>query len=204
MKKDLVLAIDGSGLTAIAAIGGTNHEVFFSAGESSGGAITNVYSSVDRVLEISGYSMSMVAAVVVNTGPGSWSRTRIAVVYSCGLALGSSAKAFGMSGFDIASRTYPLSEKDEVAIIDQLGNSVFREVRDENVRSAEKENVLRIEMFPKIEPEPFLEEREGWLAEMIDFGIGELALGRKGDPTKLHSTYFQEFPTSTPKAGVKK
>lgn len=202
-KIDLVLALDGSGLTGIAAIGGTNHETFWAAGASAG-AVVNVYSSVDSVLEISGYSMSMVSAVVVNTGPGSWTRTRIAVVYSCGLALGLSAKVYGMSGFEIARRAYPSKDRNQVAIVDQLGNSIFEQKNDDQIAMGDKDQILRVEMFPKVEPALFLEERKNWLSEMIQFGIEEFSARRDGDPTNLQSTYFQEFPTSVPKAGVNK
>lgn len=193
MKKDLILAVDGSGQTSVAAIGGSSQETVFAYGES-GGTVANVYSSVDQVFHLLGCDASNVKAVVVNTGPGSWSRTRIAVVYSCGIAFSTSIQVYGMTGFAIARKAYSVRKEKTIELVDQIGNSIW-ESATESSDKIERPS-FRLELFPEIKPEKFLCERRMWLNAMIQYGNCQFSSGKEGDPTLLSSTYYQEFQTS--------
>jgi hypothetical protein len=174
-----ILALDASGRFAVAALmrGTITHRASSASGE---GAVRAVYSSVDRVLEKAGVRAGEIEAIIVNTGPGSWTSTRIAVTYSAALAFGANARVFGRSGFALGRRL----DAAGVAFIDQLGKTV-----------AENDATpgFVINLFSAQDADEYLESRRAWLDEMLKLGAEALANGEAGDPLDLRTTYFQEF-----------
>lgn len=176
-----LLALDACGRFTITAIL-SGDETIYASSQGGEGAVRAVYSSVDRVLEKAGLAPSALGAIVVNTGPGSWTATRIAVTYTASLAFGAGLPVFGFSGFAIGKRLNPHG----VAFIDQLGKTVSEEGADPG---------FVVNLFDAADAETYLEARRAWLDAMLALGASCLTDGRAGDPLELRTTYFQEFLT---------
>lgn len=176
-----VLALDACGRFAVSAIRVADAEAIYAIGETGAGAVRGVYSSVDRVLAAAALTPADLDAIVVNTGPGSWTATRIAVTYTAGLAFGAGRKVFGFSGFAIGA-----GQGGPVAFKDQLGKLVTESGRD----GAE---ARIIDLFPESAADDFLAARKTWLDHMLHMGAAALTSGEAGDPLALQTTYFQEF-----------
>lgn len=176
-----LVALDACGRYAISALQRGDAPVLYAVSDAGVGAVRSVYSSMDRVLEKGGVQARDLSAIVVNTGPGSWTNTRVAVTYTAGLAFGVEAKVFGFSGFAIGE-TFA---EGGVAFIDQLGKTVAKQGA-----SAEQQT---IELFAEIGADDYLSRRQEWLDVMLRLGAEALASGQAGDPTELQTTYFQEF-----------
>lgn len=174
-----IVALDAAGRYAISALK-RDEAVPTYAAVGGEGAVRSVYASLDRVLEEGGGSASELSAIVVNTGPGSWTGVRIAVTYAAGLAFGADVKVFGFSGFEIGKRLAA-----SVAFIDQLGKTVGE--------AGAEDAALTVELFPEISAEAYLAQRSAWLNEMLKMGAEALTSGQSGDPLELQTTYFQEF-----------
>lgn len=177
----MILALDASGRFSVTALQ-RGPETLYAAGTAGRGAVRSVYSSVDLVLERAGVTPAELDAIVLNTGPGSWTATRIAVTYCAGLAFGAGVRVFGASGFDIGKRL----DAGGVAFIDQLSKTVSE---------GEAAPGFIVNLFADIDAEAYLEARRAWLGEMAALGREKLALGEAGDPLELRTTYFQEFLT---------
>jgi tRNA threonylcarbamoyl adenosine modification protein YeaZ len=172
-----IVALDACGRYAIAALR-RGAETLYASSVGGEGAVRAVYSSLDKALEQGGIAPANLAAIVVNTGPGSWTGVRVAVTYTAALAFTASAPVFGYSGFDIGRCI-----SDGVGFIDQLGKLV-----------AEAETpALTIQLFPELSAETYLAQRRSWLDAMLDLGAEALTSGASGDPIELRTTYFQEF-----------
>ncbi|PZO53840.1 MAG: hypothetical protein DCF16_05970 [Alphaproteobacteria bacterium] len=176
-----VLALDACGRFSVAAIqrGG---ETLYATGTAGRGAVRSVYSSVDLSLERAGVKPAELNAIVLNTGPGSWTATRIAVTYCAALAFGAGVRVFGASGFDIGRRL----DAAGVAFIDQLGKTVAE---------GDAAPGFTVNLFADVDAETYLETRRAWLGEMLKLGHEKFAAGEVGDPLELRTTYFQEFLT---------
>jgi tRNA threonylcarbamoyladenosine biosynthesis protein TsaB len=174
-----IVALDACGRYAITALRRGDETLYASAGGE--GAVRSVYSAVDRVVQKAAIPPADIRAIVVNTGPGSWTGVRIAVTYSASLAFGVDARVFGFSGFAIGKRL-----ASSVAFLDQLGKTVTE---------AGVEPSLTINLFPEQSAEAYLAERGAWLDEMLKLGAEALTSGASGDPLELQTTYFQEFLT---------
>jgi len=177
----MILALDASGRFSVTALQRGN-ETLYAAGTSGRGAVRSVYSSVDRAFEQAGVKPADLGAIVVNTGPGSWTATRIAVTYCAALSFGAGARVFGASGFDIGRRINPAG----VAFVDQLGKTVVE---------SEATPGFVVNLFAEVEAEAYLEARHAWLGQMLELGHQKLSAGAAGDPLDLRTTYFQEFLT---------
>jgi tRNA threonylcarbamoyladenosine biosynthesis protein TsaB len=175
-----LVALDACGKYAITAVQRGDETFYASAGGE--GAVRSVYSAVDRVIEKASIAPSQLEAIVVNTGPGSWTGVRIAVTYTASLAFGAGARAFGFSGFAIGKRL-----SNGVAFLDQLGKAV--------TEAGAPETDLTINLFPEISADAYLAERRAWLDEMLKLGAEALTSRAAGDPLELQTTYFQEFLT---------
>jgi tRNA threonylcarbamoyl adenosine modification protein YeaZ len=177
-----LLALDACGRFAIAALkrGG---ETFYASSQGGEGAVRAVYSSIDRVLSKADLAPTALDAIVVNTGPGSWTSTRVAVTYTASLAFGAGVRVFGYSGFAIGKRF----DENGVAFIDQLGKTV-----------AETDGAqpgFVVNLFAVDDAEAYHEARRPWLDAMLALGAAAMDEGRAGDPLELRTTYFQEFLT---------
>jgi hypothetical protein len=179
-----IVALDACGRYAISALR-RGDETLYAVSDGGVGAVRAVYSSVDRVMAKGGIGAGDVSAIVVNTGPGSWTGVRVSVTYTAGLAFGAGTRVYGYSGFAIGKRL-----AGGVAFIDQLGKTV-----------AEEGAVapLTVELFAEIDAGAYLSGRQAWLDQMVAMGAEALAAGEAGDPLELKTTYFQEFL-----AGVRK
>ncbi len=177
----MILALDASGRFSITALQ-RGDETLYASGISGRGAVRSVYSSVDRVFEQADVKPDELDAIVLNTGPGSWTATRIAVTYCAALAFGAGVRVFGASGFEIGRRL----DAAGVAFIDQLGKTV-----------AEGDDApgFTVNLFADVDAETYLETRRAWLGEMLKLGYEKLSAGEVGDPLELRTTYFQEFLT---------
>lgn len=176
-----LVALDACGRYTISALKCGDAPVLYAVSDAGVGAVRSVYSSMDRVLEKGGIKAASLDAIVVNTGPGSWTNTRVAVTYTAGLAFGADAKVFGFSGFAIGKAF----ATEGVAFIDQLGKTVA-----EQGASAAQQS---IELFAEISPDDYLTRRQTWLEVMLQLGAEALSSGKAGDPAELQTTYFQEF-----------
>lgn len=174
-----VVALDACGRYAITALK-RGDATLYAVSDAGVGSVRAVYSSVDRVLVKAGVGARDVEALVVNTGPGSWTGVRISVTYSAGLAFGAGAKVYGYSGFAIGKRL-----AGGVAFIDQLGKTVA----EESAPAAP----LTVELFAEIGADDYLTRRQTWLDQMLAMGAEAVASGEAGDPLALKTTYFQEF-----------
>jgi hypothetical protein len=175
-----IVALDACGRYAMAALKRSDGAIV-EAAVGGEGAVRSVYATVDRVLAEGALAPAALDAIVVNTGPGSWTGTRIAVTYTASLAFGAGVKVFGYSGFAIGKRL-----AGGVAFIDQLGKTVA-----EN----ESEAPLTVNLFPEASAEDYLAQRRAWLHVMLQMGAEALTSGEAGDPLQLQTTYFQEFLT---------
>jgi hypothetical protein len=173
-----MLALDACGRYAISALKRGDGDAIY-ASRGGEGAVRSVYAAVDDALAQGGLKPSELNAIVVNTGPGSWTGVRISVTYAAGLAFGVGARVYGFSGFAIGRRFAP-----SVAFLDQLGKTVA-----ETQAPAE----LIVNLFPEIDAASYLAERSAWLDEMLKMGAEALTSGASGDPLELQTTYFQEF-----------
>lgn len=176
-----LVALDACGRYTISALKRGEAPALYAVSDAGVGAVRSVYSSMDRVLEKGGIKAADLDAIVVNTGPGSWTNTRVAVTYTAGLAFGADAKVFGFSGFAIGKAF----ADGGVAFIDQLGKTVA----EQGSPSAQQ----TIELFAEIGADDYLSGRQTWLDVMLRLGQGALASGQAGDPAELQTTYFQEF-----------
>lgn len=175
-----LLAFDACGKFAVAALRVDDAAPVYAVSAEGEGAVRAVYSCVDRALAAGGARPADLTTIIVNTGPGSWTGTRIAVTYAAGLAFGAGLKVFGFSGFAIGERFAP----GGVAFIDQLGKTV----------AAPRAAVARtVTLFPETTPNEYLAYKESWLDVMLAMGAEKLASGEAGDPLELKTTYFQEF-----------
>jgi len=174
-----ILALDACGRYAIAALqrgGGT----LYASSSGGEGAVRAVYSSVDRVLQEGDAKPAELDAIVVNTGPGSWTGARVAVTYCASLAFAADIPVFGFCGFAIGKRL-----AESVGFIDQLGKTV-----------SETEQPARIiELFPDLAADAYLTQRSVWLDQMLQLAAEALESGASGYPLSLQTTYFQEFLT---------
>lgn len=175
-----IIALDACGKFAVTALRRGDETFYASAGGE--GAVRSVYSAVDRVIEQAAIAPSQLDAIVVNTGPGSWTGVRIAVTYTASLAFGAGARVFGYSGFAIGRRLGTAT-----AFIDQLRKTVSED------GAAEAD--LTIDLFPDVDADVYLAGRRAWLDEMLKLGTEALTSGAPGDPLDLQTTYFQEFLT---------
>lgn len=173
-----IVALDACGRYAIAALQRADGAAFEAAVGGEGG-VRSVYACVDRVLAEAGASPSELAAIVVNTGPGSWTGTRIAVTYTASLAFGAGVPVFGFSGFAIGKRL-----AGGVAFIDQLGKTISQ---------GDAAAPLTVNLFPEVAADAYLAQRRQWLHLMLQMGAEALTSGESGDPLHLQTTYFQEF-----------
>jgi tRNA threonylcarbamoyladenosine biosynthesis protein TsaB len=176
----IIVALDACGKYAVTALRSGDQTVYASAGGE--GAVRSVYSAIDRAIEKAAIAPAQLDAIVVNTGPGSWTGVRISVTYTASLAFGAGARAFGFSGFAIGKRL-----GRGVAFVDQLGKTVS----EAGAEAAEE----IISLFPDVSAEEFLASRRLWLDEMLKLGAEALSSGAPGDPLELQTTYFQEFLT---------
>lgn len=176
-----LVALDACGRYTISALQRADAPVLYAVSDAGVGAVRSVYSSVDRLLEKGGLTAAALDAIVVNTGPGSWTNTRVAVTYTAGLAFGAGAKVFGLSGFAIGKAF----ADGGVAFIDQLGKTVT----EQGAPAAQQ----TIELFAEIGADDYLSRRQAWLDVMLRLGAEALASGKPGDPAELQTTYFQEF-----------
>jgi len=176
-----LVALDACGRYTISALKRGDAPALYAVSDANVGAVRSVYSSMDRVLEKGEIKAADLDAIVVNTGPGSWTNTRVAVTYVAGLAFGAEAKAFGFSGFAIGKAF----TEGGVAFIDQLGKTVT----EQGAPAAQQ----TIELFAEIGADDFLSRRQAWLDVMLRLGADAMASGRPGDPVELQTTYFQEF-----------
>lgn len=174
-----ILALDAAGRFSLCAVRRGDETVYANSVYGQG-AVRAVYSSVDLALEKSGLKANELDAIVVNTGPGSWTATRIAVTYTAGLAFGAGLKVFGYSGFAIGKRLDPRG----VAFIDQLGKTVAE---------GESEPGFTVNLFSNEDGAAYLEDRRAWMNEILKLGEEALAHDTPGDPLELRTTYFQEF-----------
>lgn len=174
------VALDACGRYAIAALK-RGADTLYASSSGGEGAVRAVYTAVDRVLEQAALTPADIGAIVVNTGPGSWTGVRISVTYTAGLAFGVGAPVFGFSGFDIGRRLAP-----SVGFVDQLGKTVIE-------TGAVGDSPLLIQLFPETTAEDYLRMRRPWLDEMLKSGSEALTSGVSGDPLELRTTYFQEF-----------
>lgn len=181
-----IVALDAAGRYAIAALKRSDGALYEAAigGE---GAVRSVYAAVDAVLAKGDMTPAALDAIVVNTGPGSWTGVRIAVTYAAGLAFGARFKAFGHSGFVIGGRLMG----GRVAFIDQLGKTVAEEGASD--RDGESPHLMNL--FPEASAEDYLAARRAFLHLMLHMGAEALTSGEAGDPLDLQTTYFQEFLT---------
>jgi hypothetical protein len=147
--------------------------------------VRSVYLAVDRVLGDAAVTPAALDAIVVNTGPGSWTGVRVAVTYTAGLAYASGTPVFGFSGFAIGRRF------GGVAFVDQLGETVGE------TGAAPAADAKVITLFPEIGADDYLAQRRPWLDEMLKMGAAALTSGASGDPLELRTTYFQEFLAGT-------
>lgn len=175
-----ILALDACGRFAISALR-RDARIEMATSQAGEGAVRGVYSSVDRALARAGVAANALDAIIVNTGPGSWTATRIAVTYCASLAFGAGVRVFGYSGFAIGGRLEP----GGVAFIDQLGKTI-----------ADSDDYARtIELFGAVDSETYLSSRRAWLEQMLDIGVEALKADAPGDPIELRTTYFQDFIT---------
>ncbi|MBX9747123.1 MAG: hypothetical protein K2X34_09495 [Hyphomonadaceae bacterium] len=175
----MILALDASGRFSVAVLQ-RGAEIVYAVGTAGRGAVRSVYSSVDRALEQAAVTPAALEAIIVNTGPGSWTATRIAVTYCAGLAFGAGVRVFGASGFVIGRRL----DAAGVAFIDQLGKTV--------VEGASPAG-FTVNLFAPEDEAAFLESRRLWLGEMLELARERIAADDPGDPLELRTTYFQEF-----------
>jgi len=175
-----VLALDAAGRFSLTALRRSD-ETFYATSVYGQGAVRAVYSSVDQVLETGGLKVSDLDAIVVNTGPGSWTATRIAVTYTAGLAFGAGLRVYGYSGFALGKRI----DARGVAFIDQLGKTVAEE--------GAGDAGFIVNLFVNEDGASYLADRRAWMDEMLKLGAEALAAGEPGDPLELRTTYFQEF-----------
>jgi hypothetical protein len=171
-----IVALDACGKYAIAALR-RGEKVSYASSSGGEGAVRSVYLAMDRVL--ADLPPAELDAIVVNTGPGSWTGVRIAVTYTAGLAYAAGARVFGFSGFAIGQRF------GGVVFVDQLGKTIGE------FGSAPSPGVVTL--FPEMSAEAYLVERRTWLDEMLKMGAEALTSGASGDPLELQTTYFQEF-----------
>lgn len=176
-----LVALDACGRYTISALKRGDAPVLYAVSDAGVGAVRSVYSSMDRVLEKGAIKAAELDAIVVNTGPGSWTNTRVAVTYSAALAFGAETKVFGFSGFAIG-RAFA---EGGVAFIDQLGKTVA----EQGAAAAQQ----TIELFAEISADDYLSRSQAWLDVMLRLGAEALASGQTGDPAELQTTYFQEF-----------
>jgi hypothetical protein len=181
----MIVALDACGRYAITALK-RGDKTLYASSDGGVGAVRAVYSSVDRVMAKAGVGAGDIDAIVVTTGPGSWTGVRVSVTYMAGLAFGAATRAFGYSGFAIGKRL-----AGGVAFIDQLGKTVA-----EHAAAAAP---LTVDLFAEIGADDYLSHRRAWLDQMLAMGAEALAAGEAGDPFELRTTYFQEFL-----AGVRK
>lgn len=174
-----IAALDACGRYAIAALK-RGDVTFYAVSDAGVGAVRAVYSSFDRVVEKAGVKPAELDAIVVNTGPGSWTGVRVSVTYTASLAFGAGARAFGHSGFAIGKRL-----AGGVVFIDQLGKPIAEQ--------GTGEAPLRVELFAEIGADAYVARRQAWLDQMLALGAEALAAGEAGDPLDLQTTYFQEF-----------
>ena len=175
-----IMALDAAGRFSLAALK-RGDQTFCAASVYGQGAVRAVYSSVDQALELAGVKPGELDAIVVNTGPGSWTATRIAVTYTAGLAFGAGLRVYGHSGFDIGKRFDPRG----VSFIDQLRKRVAEE--------GAAEAGFVVDLFGTEDNAVYLAERRAWMDEMLKLGAEALAADAPGDPLELRTTYFQEF-----------
>jgi hypothetical protein len=178
-----IVALDACGRYAISALK-RGDETLYAVSDGGVGAVRAVYSSVDRVMAKAGIGAGEIGAIVVNTGPGSWTGVRVSVTYTAGLAFGAGARVYGYSGFAIGQRF------GGAAFIDQLGKTVAEEGAAPS---------LTVELFADVDADAYLSRRQAWLDQMLAMGAEAMAAGESGDPLELKTTYFQEFL-----AGVRK
>ncbi len=175
-----ILALDAAGRFSLCAV--RSGEEFVYANSVYGqGAVRAVYTSVDLALEQAGLKAKDLDAIVVNTGPGSWTATRIAVTYTAGMAFGAGLRVFGHSGFAIGKRLDPRG----VAFIDQLRKTV--------AEGGAGEAGFTVDLFATEDGVAYLNDRRAWMDEMLKLGAEALASDAPGDPLELRTTYFQEF-----------
>lgn len=175
-----VIALDAAGKYAIAAV--RRGDETFRAAAGGEGAVRSVYAAVDRALERAALAPKDLDAIVVNTGPGSWTGVRISVTYTASVAFGVGARVFGFSGFAIGKRLC-----QGVAFLDQLGKTV--------AEAGAAEPDLIVNLFPDQSVDGYLADRSAWLDEMLKLGAEALTSGASGDPLELQTTYFQDFLT---------
>ena len=174
-----ILALDAAGRFSLCAVK-RGDDMAYAGSVYGQGAVRAVYTSVDLALEQAGLKAGQLDAIVVNTGPGSWTATRIAVTYTAGLAFGAGLKVFGYSGFAIGKRLDPRG----VAFIDQLGKTVAEGAGEPS---------FAVNLFGNEDGAAYLNERRAWMDEMLKLGEEALANDAPGDPLELRTTYFQEF-----------
>jgi hypothetical protein len=174
-----ITALDACGRYAVSAVW-LGDAAFYAVSDPGVGAVRAVYSSFDRALEKAGVKPSGIDAIVVNTGPGSWTGVRVSVTYTASLAFGAGARAYGHSGFAIGRRL-----AGGVAFIDQLGKTIAEQ--------GAGDAPLTVELFAEIGAADYLSRRQAWLDQMLALGAEALAAGEAGDPLDLQTTYFQEF-----------
>jgi hypothetical protein len=136
-----IAGLDACGRYAIAALK-RGDATLYAVSDAGVGAVRAVYSSLDRVLEKAGVKPSELEAIVVNTGPGSWTGVRVSVTYTASLAFGAGARVFGHSGFAIGKRL-----AGDVVFIDQLGKPIAEQ--------GARDTPLTVELFADI--------KRGWI-----------------------------------------
>lgn len=175
-----MLALDAAGRFSLCALqNGAN--VVCTSSVYGQGAVRAVYTSVDLALARAGLQAKDLDAIVVNTGPGSWTATRIAVTYTAGMAFGAGLRVFGYSGFAVGKRL----DRRGVAFIDQLGKTISEE--------GTGEAGFTVNLFGTEDGSAYLDDRRAWMDEMLKLGAEALASDAPGDPLELRTTYFQEF-----------